>query len=374
MTDKNINDISDNIDESLDDADNLGIQFSRARRAKKISLEQAAEATKIKPSFIKAIERGDFDLLPGGIYTKGYVRTYSDYLGLATPKIINDLESLETGGIAGTMMPYAPQRSERSNMTPANGLMVVCLLGIFGIVYLWNDRAEKNEHMPDPSIIANPVPMNVAPVDASPVEIPATPIPANVVTPVPDNQPAPAPVVTAIPTPATTEPDPLANIQQQLSEASAATKQALENATAPTPSVAPPSATPAPAVNTEDEATDEIAPKPNVAEQATAPAPKNEPEENIKKKYKSGNFVTLVAKKATKISLYNKTGERIFEQELAAGENFVLPQREDIKIKADNSGSLDLKIDDSEVGNLGTISSDANGMLSVQTIHNALSE
>ena len=47
------------------------------RETKGISLESIANLTKLKVSTLQAIEDGDFDALPGGIYNISYIRQYA---------------------------------------------------------------------------------------------------------------------------------------------------------------------------------------------------------------------------------------------------------------------------------------------------------
>lgn len=47
------------------------------RRKRGISLEQIAEETKIGVRTLRAIEDGNFDKLPGGIYNTSYIRQYA---------------------------------------------------------------------------------------------------------------------------------------------------------------------------------------------------------------------------------------------------------------------------------------------------------
>ena len=47
------------------------------RRNRGISLEQIASATKISVRSLEAIENGDFQKLPGGIYNTSYIRQYA---------------------------------------------------------------------------------------------------------------------------------------------------------------------------------------------------------------------------------------------------------------------------------------------------------
>lgn len=56
------------------------LKEERIRR--KLTLEEAAIATRIKPQFLEAIERGAYHELPSPAYAKGFVRNYADFLGL----------------------------------------------------------------------------------------------------------------------------------------------------------------------------------------------------------------------------------------------------------------------------------------------------
>jgi cytoskeleton protein RodZ len=47
------------------------------RQTKGISLEQISDLTKLRVSTLKAIEDGNFDALPGGIYNISYIRQYA---------------------------------------------------------------------------------------------------------------------------------------------------------------------------------------------------------------------------------------------------------------------------------------------------------
>ncbi|HSW48358.1 MAG TPA: helix-turn-helix domain-containing protein [Candidatus Saccharimonadales bacterium] len=53
-----------------------------ARIRRKLTLEEAAIATKIKPQFLRAIENGAYNELPSPAYAKGFVRNYAEFLGL----------------------------------------------------------------------------------------------------------------------------------------------------------------------------------------------------------------------------------------------------------------------------------------------------
>lgn len=61
----------------------LGQRLHQKRLQRKQSLEEIAQVLKIKPTFLAAIERGDYHKLPSPAYAQGFVRNYASYLGLS---------------------------------------------------------------------------------------------------------------------------------------------------------------------------------------------------------------------------------------------------------------------------------------------------
>ncbi|MFN7138048.1 MAG: helix-turn-helix domain-containing protein [Limisphaerales bacterium] len=66
-------------------------QLRQGREARKLTVHQAAEATKIRTDHIEALEQGDYDVFPAPVYIRGFVRTYSTYLKLETPRLLDQL-------------------------------------------------------------------------------------------------------------------------------------------------------------------------------------------------------------------------------------------------------------------------------------------
>jgi cytoskeletal protein RodZ len=61
--------------------------LKEAREKKGVSLEEAADETKIKSSYLRAIEDGRFSSLPSRSYVVGFIKTYAQYLGLSQEKV-----------------------------------------------------------------------------------------------------------------------------------------------------------------------------------------------------------------------------------------------------------------------------------------------
>jgi cytoskeleton protein RodZ len=58
-----------------------------------ISLDEIATATKIGTRSLKALEDEKFSILPGGIFNKGFVRSYARYLGMNEDEAVADYQA-----------------------------------------------------------------------------------------------------------------------------------------------------------------------------------------------------------------------------------------------------------------------------------------
>jgi cytoskeletal protein RodZ len=66
----------------------LGNTLSRARRARGITLEDAERDTHVSRRYLQALEMDDFTIFPAPVYARGFLRTYSRYLGLNPEELI----------------------------------------------------------------------------------------------------------------------------------------------------------------------------------------------------------------------------------------------------------------------------------------------
>ena len=67
----------------------LGTMLRTAREDKGVSLAQAEAATMIRRSYLQALEEDEHALLPGAVYTKGFLRNYAVYLGLDPSHVLS---------------------------------------------------------------------------------------------------------------------------------------------------------------------------------------------------------------------------------------------------------------------------------------------
>ncbi len=60
----------------------LGEELRQKREQRGISLAEISEATRIGTRFLKAIETDNFSILPGGIFTRSFIRAYAKHVGM----------------------------------------------------------------------------------------------------------------------------------------------------------------------------------------------------------------------------------------------------------------------------------------------------
>ena len=63
----------------------FGERLKRERELRGIKLPEIAEATKISVRFLEALETDRFDLLPGGIFRRSFVKAYADHVATLSP-------------------------------------------------------------------------------------------------------------------------------------------------------------------------------------------------------------------------------------------------------------------------------------------------
>ena len=68
-------------------------QLRTAREAKKLTIEQVADLTKIRTDRVRALEAGEFDSFSAPVYIRGSVKNYAKLLKLDEVKVLADLDA-----------------------------------------------------------------------------------------------------------------------------------------------------------------------------------------------------------------------------------------------------------------------------------------
>ncbi len=118
-------------------AESLGEKLRQAREERDISISEVAEQTRISALYLQAIEKDDYRSLPGGIFNKGFVKSFAKYVGVDENEALEDyarIVALEqtADGIPETRN-YRPEvltdDSRRGSMLPTI-VFAVLILGL----------------------------------------------------------------------------------------------------------------------------------------------------------------------------------------------------------------------------------------------------
>jgi len=128
----------------------IGSTLREARVRRKVTLQQAEDDTKIRVKYIQAMENEDFDVMPSTAYVKGFLRTYSTYLGLDADVMLEEYRSRfeprqEHEPFGGSSALRHPGRHTRRNTLAF--VAVVCML-VLALFWMLGKSSEKPNPLP----------------------------------------------------------------------------------------------------------------------------------------------------------------------------------------------------------------------------------
>jgi len=68
----------------------IGNLLRSAREKKNVSVDEVARATRIKATYLEALENDEYSVLPGPAYITGFLRNYASYLGLHPDDVVQE--------------------------------------------------------------------------------------------------------------------------------------------------------------------------------------------------------------------------------------------------------------------------------------------
>lgn len=120
----------------------------------KIDITEVETRTKIRAKYLRAIENEEWDLLPGEIYVKSFLRTYGDYLGLDSRMLVDEFKRRYDRPSDNELRPLTPPRArererQRGPLLPPwaliGGVLVVVLIVLY---FVGNSTKSKPPQTP----------------------------------------------------------------------------------------------------------------------------------------------------------------------------------------------------------------------------------
>jgi helix-turn-helix protein len=143
----------------------IGSSLKDARLRMGLDLPTAAEATKIRPRHLQALEDEQFDILPGQTYVRGFLKTYADFLGLDGQLYVDEYSSrfwVNEDGTPATRRKVRVRRKHHARIEM--NMIVLTLVAISGVTALviaaWkfggaSPPAKTRTHAP--AVVSHPV-------------------------------------------------------------------------------------------------------------------------------------------------------------------------------------------------------------------------
>ncbi|HVV57913.1 MAG TPA: helix-turn-helix domain-containing protein [Gaiellaceae bacterium] len=110
----------------------IGASLTAARQARGLELRDAEQLTCLRARYLLALEREQYDLLPGRTYTRTFLRTYANALGLHADRIVAEFDEQNPDVEPPASLTPAFRRRRR-NWRPvalaASALVAVAVVG-----------------------------------------------------------------------------------------------------------------------------------------------------------------------------------------------------------------------------------------------------
>src|SRR5438270_8478343 len=120
----------------------IGSTLREARMRERIDITEVEAQTKIRAKYLRAIENEEWDLLPGAVYAKSFLRTYGDYLGLDSRMLVDEFRRRYEGPAEHDLRPISPrtardrERRASPRRAPSWTPIAVAVLLALAILYV----------------------------------------------------------------------------------------------------------------------------------------------------------------------------------------------------------------------------------------------
>jgi cytoskeleton protein RodZ len=120
----------------------IGSTLREARMRARIDINEVESRTKIRARYLRAMENEEWDLLPGPVYVKSFLRTYGDFLGLDSRMLVDEYKRRYERPADHEQRTIASIRSERERaargpLLPSwaviGGVLVAVAVALFAV-------------------------------------------------------------------------------------------------------------------------------------------------------------------------------------------------------------------------------------------------
>jgi cytoskeletal protein RodZ len=115
----------------------IGTTLREARIRARIDISEVEARTKIRAKYLRAIENEEWDLLPGPVYVKSFLRTYGEFLGVDTRQLVDEYKRRYERPADQDLRPISArsrERDRRRRRRPRLGPVGAVILALAAVV------------------------------------------------------------------------------------------------------------------------------------------------------------------------------------------------------------------------------------------------
>jgi cytoskeleton protein RodZ len=138
----------------------IGTTLRETRIRARIDISEVEARTKIRAKYLRAIENEEWDLLPGPVYVKSFLRTYGEFLGVDTRTLLDEYKRRYERPAEQDLRPITARSRERRRRRPRLGpigAVVLVLAGVLAALFVIGGGLNSNTTASTPPVASRTV-------------------------------------------------------------------------------------------------------------------------------------------------------------------------------------------------------------------------
>jgi cytoskeletal protein RodZ len=148
----------------------LGQTLRTRREERGLTLKEVEQALNIRVKYLQAIEEENYQLIPGEVYVKGFLRNYASYLGLNGEEFVQRYKDAKQPPATVAQLDKKEERPNFEVKAPGSNRIIYwgLAIGIVGAGYFGYNQFSQ----PSTPKVSNPPPISSTPVPGASQQTP----------------------------------------------------------------------------------------------------------------------------------------------------------------------------------------------------------
>jgi cytoskeletal protein RodZ len=137
----------------------IGKHLKEARKRRGMTLREIADSTKLSMMTLHQIERNELDRLPGGIFTRGYLRAYAAEVGVNAEAVVAEYLTQFPAERATEALPASCTADIENAHVGRLVVIEILAIAVAFVVYGWFQDSGQSQFAPSPDPVGAPTPI-----------------------------------------------------------------------------------------------------------------------------------------------------------------------------------------------------------------------